>query len=255
MRFIHFAAAAFFVATGIVRVYWLFAGNKFERLPALFPLRGRDWGNMWKQVKFYLMIQPEKAPHYLGHNPLQQLSYTGIYLLTLTMVVTGFAMYGQSNPGGFFYSAFNWVGIVLGRHAGGPVRPPRADLGFPDLHPDPHLPGDPGRPPRTDRGDLLHHQRRPVRDQRTRSSWSGDPGLIRTPPLVLGLGNPLMGDDGLGLAVLERLREEWEMPVTVELVDGGTWGMNLLPLIEDPRRLLLIDAIRLGRRAGRRCTC
>jgi len=114
VRFVHFALAAAFVATGIVRVYWLFAGNRFERWRALFPVRLRDWGNMWRQVKFYLMIQPEKAPHYLGHNPLQQLSYTGIYLAAALMVVTGFAMYGQSNPGGLFYNAFNWVGIVMG---------------------------------------------------------------------------------------------------------------------------------------------
>jgi Ni/Fe-hydrogenase b-type cytochrome subunit len=114
MRFIHFAAAAALVATGIVRVYMLFAGNKFERLAALFPVRPRDWVNMWKQVKYYLMIQPEKAPHYLGHNPLQQLSYTAVYGLTIIMVITGFAMYGQSDPSGFFYKAFNWVGIVFG---------------------------------------------------------------------------------------------------------------------------------------------
>lgn len=114
VRFIHFAAAATLVATAIVRGYWLFAGNKFERLAALFPVRPRDWVNMWRQIKFYLMIQPEKAPHYLGHNPLQQLSYTGIYAAAVTMVVTGFAMYGQSNPAGFFYHAFNWVGIVFG---------------------------------------------------------------------------------------------------------------------------------------------
>ncbi len=114
MRFVHFAAAAALVATAIVRFYWLFAGNKFERWPALFPLFPRDWGNMWRQVKFYLMIQPEKAPHYLGHNPLQQLSYTAMYGLGLIMVVTGFAMYGQSNPGGLFYLAFNWVGVAFG---------------------------------------------------------------------------------------------------------------------------------------------
>lgn len=114
MRFIHFSAAAFLVATGIIRVYWLFAGNKFERLVALFPVRFRDWVNMWKQVKYYLMIQPEKAPRYLGHNPLQQLSYTAVYGLTLVMVVTGFAMYGQSDPSGFFYKAFNWVGMLFG---------------------------------------------------------------------------------------------------------------------------------------------
>jgi hydrogenase maturation protease len=61
--------------------------------------------------------------------------------------------------------------------------------------------------------------------------------------VVIGVGNPLMGDDGLGLAALAQLRNEWEIPAEVELVDGGTWGMNLLPVIEDAERLLLIDAI------------
>jgi len=114
MRAVHFGAAAVFVTTGIVRGYWLLAGNKFERFGALFPVRPRDWVNMFKQVKYYLMIQPEKAPHYLGHNPMQQLSYTLIYGTACLMVVTGFAMYGQSNPGGFFYRTFNWVGMVMG---------------------------------------------------------------------------------------------------------------------------------------------
>jgi hydrogenase maturation protease len=46
--------------------------------------------------------------------------------------------------------------------------------------------------------------------------------------LVLGLGNPIMGDDGVGVAALQRLRTDWTLPPEVELVDGGTWGMNLL---------------------------
>ena len=68
--------------------------------------------------------------------------------------------------------------------------------------------------------------------------------------VVIGLGNPLMGDDGLGLAALARLREVWDMPADVELVDGGTWGMNLLPIIEDAERVLLIDAINIGAEPG-----
>jgi hydrogenase maturation protease len=71
----------------------------------------------------------------------------------------------------------------------------------------------------------------------------------RAQTVVLGLGNPIMGDDGLGLAVLARLRDQWEIE-DAELVDGGTWGMNLLPLIEDAGRLLLLDAIRLGSEPG-----
>ena len=60
--------------------------------------------------------------------------------------------------------------------------------------------------------------------------------------VVLGLGNPLMGDDGVGLIVLERLRNEWDLP-DVDLVDGATWGLSLLPVIEDAESLLLVDAI------------
>ena len=114
LRFLHFAAAGVLVATGIVRAYWLFAGNRFERWRALFPLRGRDWANLWRMIKYYLLIRPEKAPHYLGHNPLQQIFYTLTYLVTLTMIVTGFTLYGQSNPAGMIFRAMTWVPDLVG---------------------------------------------------------------------------------------------------------------------------------------------
>jgi hydrogenase maturation protease len=68
--------------------------------------------------------------------------------------------------------------------------------------------------------------------------------------VVLGVGSPLMGDDGLGVAVVERLRATWEGDDTLTLLDGGTWGMRVLPLIESARRLLIVDAIRNGERPG-----
>jgi hydrogenase maturation protease len=67
---------------------------------------------------------------------------------------------------------------------------------------------------------------------------------------VIGLGSPIMGDDGFGLAVLARLEERWELPEDVELVDGGTWGMTLLPTIEDSDHVLFIDAINTGSAPG-----
>jgi hydrogenase maturation protease len=66
---------------------------------------------------------------------------------------------------------------------------------------------------------------------------------------VIGLGNPLMGDDGFGLVALGRLRDEWTLE-GVELADGGTWGMSLLPLIEDCERIVLLDAISAGAEPG-----
>ena len=67
--------------------------------------------------------------------------------------------------------------------------------------------------------------------------------------MVIGLGNPLMGDDGAGLVVLEKLRAEWDIGA-VELVDGGTWGMSLLPAIEDSDRVIFVDAILAGGKPG-----
>jgi Ni/Fe-hydrogenase 1 B-type cytochrome subunit len=114
VRFLHFAAAGILVATAIVRLYWLFVGNRFERWRALFPVRASDWANLWKQIKFYLMIRPEQAPQWLGHNPLQQFSYTGLYGIALLQAITGFAMYGQARPEGFWYTLFGWVVPLLG---------------------------------------------------------------------------------------------------------------------------------------------
>lgn len=71
----------------------------------------------------------------------------------------------------------------------------------------------------------------------------------RAGTLVLAVGNPLMGDDGLGAAVLARLRA-WEWPPDLELVDGELWGMRLLPLIEAADRLLVVDAIDVGAAPG-----
>ena len=67
--------------------------------------------------------------------------------------------------------------------------------------------------------------------------------------LVLGVGNLLMGDEGVGVHVLRRL--EQAMPVAgVRLLDGGTGGINLLLELERVRALVLIDATRDGQRAG-----
>ena len=68
--------------------------------------------------------------------------------------------------------------------------------------------------------------------------------------VVIGVGNPLMGDDGLGIAALERLRDGWRFEPHVELLDGGTWGLNLLPDVEAARRVLFIDAIDVSAEPG-----
>jgi hydrogenase maturation protease len=62
--------------------------------------------------------------------------------------------------------------------------------------------------------------------------------------LVLGLGNVLLGDDGLGAAALARLEREWRIAPGVRLADGGTLGLTLLDLLAEAEHVILVDAIR-----------
>jgi len=68
-------------------------------------------------------------------------------------------------------------------------------------------------------------------------------------PLVLGIGNLLMGDEGVGVAAIRRL-EANGFAARAELVDGGTGGFHLLGFFRDRTQLILIDAAVDDRPAG-----
>ena len=67
--------------------------------------------------------------------------------------------------------------------------------------------------------------------------------------LVLGVGNLLMGDEGVGIHVLRTLEQETPVP-GVRLLDGGTGGINLLRELDGAQDIVMIDATRDGRPAG-----
>ncbi len=68
----------------------------------------------------------------------------------------------------------------------------------------------------------------------------------KTQLLVLGLGNVLCSDDGLGATAVHLLDRAYIAPEGVRIVDGGTLGLSLLPLLQDAQRVLIVDAIRNG---------
>jgi hydrogenase maturation protease len=70
--------------------------------------------------------------------------------------------------------------------------------------------------------------------------------LAPAPLLVLGLGNLLLTDDGVGLRLLEELQRSAEWGDTVDFVDGGTRGTALLGYLEHRQALLILDAVALG---------
>ena len=71
-----------------------------------------------------------------------------------------------------------------------------------------------------------------------------------TETLVLGLGNILLGDEGVGVRVVERLLEQYDFPEGVQVMDGGTLGLDLLPYVEDASRLLVVDAVQARKPPG-----
>lgn len=64
-----------------------------------------------------------------------------------------------------------------------------------------------------------------------------------TPLLILGLGNLLCTDDGLGVAAIALLEQRYVSGRGVKVVDGGTLGLSLLPVLEDAESAILVDAI------------
>jgi hydrogenase maturation protease len=68
--------------------------------------------------------------------------------------------------------------------------------------------------------------------------------------VVLGLGNTLNTDEGLGVHSMMLLKKRLEGRTDVEFLDGGTLGLNLLPIVEECSHLLLLDAVNAGKPAG-----
>ena len=66
--------------------------------------------------------------------------------------------------------------------------------------------------------------------------------MTKSKPVILGLGNPLFSDEGVGIHMVQGLMHE-EISERAELIDGGTDALSLLGVIEETERLLVLDAI------------
>jgi len=67
--------------------------------------------------------------------------------------------------------------------------------------------------------------------------------------LILGIGNLILKDEGIGVHVVRTL-EEKKLPPEVDLVDGGTATMDLLSIIYESERIIVIDALKAGSKPG-----
>lgn len=111
-RYIHFFSAFLFTINLLIRWYWVFKGNRYATSN---PFRKIFWIETWETIKFYLFLK-NKKPHYVGHNPLAQLSYwIFIGLGSMVMIFTGYFLYFEPQPESFFGAFFfSWVPLLFG---------------------------------------------------------------------------------------------------------------------------------------------
>ena len=65
--------------------------------------------------------------------------------------------------------------------------------------------------------------------------------------VVLGVGNTLLSDEGIGVRAIEKLQLDYILPPEVVVIDGGTTGMEMLEDLSNADHLIIIDAVRSGR--------
>jgi len=115
VRLVHYIAGWLLAVVLILRAARSFFGsNRYQRWSALVPLSAQSLKDAFKTAKNYLLMRSWKSPRYVGHNPLQQFTYTAILLLIVGMVVTGFAIYALYEPRHWFFQWFMWPNYLIG---------------------------------------------------------------------------------------------------------------------------------------------
>lgn len=116
IRFAHFAAGQIMAVGLLGRIYWAIVGNHHARQIFILPIRNKAWwSEVFYELRWYLFL--EKYPKkYVGHNPLAQLSMFFFFtLLSVGMLLTGFALYSEGlGQGSWADTLFGWVIPLLG---------------------------------------------------------------------------------------------------------------------------------------------
>ncbi|MBZ5605275.1 MAG: Ni/Fe-hydrogenase, b-type cytochrome subunit [Acidobacteriia bacterium] len=112
MREFHFIFGYVLLLSIAVRVYWFFVGNNYAR--SGFPF---FWKPSWYKAVIHQMIEYmhlERGYVNIGHNSLAGCSYAGFFALCGFEGVTGLALLGEGNPGGFWDRVLGWTTPLLG---------------------------------------------------------------------------------------------------------------------------------------------
>lgn len=250
VRDVHFFTAFVFTANLIYRFYWTFKGNHYAKSQIL---QKSFWLGLIEVIKGYLFL-PNHKPHYIGHNPLAQLSYwIFIGVGSVIMVFTGYFLLFQPQPDSIYGKSFAWVLFVFGGNDY-QVRSWHhlvawGFMMFVVVHVYMSIREDWLSRNGTMSSIFTGYKFEPAaRAQAKAEKRAAVPAPEKV--TVLGIGNTLYSDDGLGLEVLPELQKALADFENIEIVDGSTEGMQLLGPVEATNRLIVVDAINADTEPG-----
>ena len=224
-----------------------FVGNKFGKFN---PLRWIFWKDAFETIKFYLFLK-NKKPHFVGHNPLALLSYWIFnYLGSLIVIFTGFFMYFEPQKHTIWAKLFAWVPYIFGGDSF-TIRSWHHLAAWASCYllssmsiwlsvmtilnaVAPFLP-------------CLRDIKQNLKKQLVKKMIKNDNNQKIT---ILGIGNTLFSDEGVGIHLLPILEEALKDDENIEIIEGLTDGMRLLGPVEDAENLIIIDAINAGKEGG-----
>jgi Ni/Fe-hydrogenase 1 B-type cytochrome subunit len=107
-KVIHGYTAYVFITAVVVRLIWMFTGNRYARWDKFIPVHAQRRRGLFPTLKFYLFAL-RKPPGFVGHNPLAGATYTLVFGLYLIAIVTGLTLRGVSADVG---SPMRWVTLL-----------------------------------------------------------------------------------------------------------------------------------------------
>ncbi|MDY7091656.1 MAG: Ni/Fe-hydrogenase, b-type cytochrome subunit [Acidobacteriota bacterium] len=95
VKAVHSYFAIVFTLSVLSRILWMFLGNRYSRWDQFIPVSRERRKKLVETFTFYIFLHT-KPPDTRGHNPLAGLAYSLVFVLYLTAIVTGLALYGMS---------------------------------------------------------------------------------------------------------------------------------------------------------------
>ena len=96
LRFTHYTLGVILIVNFLVRIYWMFAGNKFARWNNYIPLTKKQWRGIYETLKVDIFLLSPKPIYDIGHNSLAAVTYGGLFVMLIVQAITGLCLWSPT---------------------------------------------------------------------------------------------------------------------------------------------------------------